>query len=180
MATVGGGAFLKPSSFFPTSNVLNQWGWEFRPLVDIAELGFGFGRNPEMAEEVTETTAVEIGGGEQKQPHHLERKWTFWFDNQSKSKQGAAWGTTLRKVYTFDTVEQFWWCNCVGLVWSRGARLLNVRSSIYPIEDLENVAAELKIKVGGTELLVNDVFSGVVHKKLSILNKIEVYYVRGA
>ena len=44
-----------------------------------------------------------------KEPHRLERKWTFWFDNQSKPKQGAAWGTSLRKVYTFDTVEDFWW-----------------------------------------------------------------------
>ncbi|XP_024030086.1 eukaryotic translation initiation factor [Morus notabilis] len=41
-------------------------------------------------------------------PHKLERKWTFWFDNQSKPKQGAAWGTSLRQVYTFDTVEEFW------------------------------------------------------------------------
>ena len=44
-----------------------------------------------------------------KQPHRLERKWTFWFDNQSKPKQGAAWGTSLRKAYTFETVEEFWW-----------------------------------------------------------------------
>ncbi|CBI23707.3 unnamed protein product, partial [Vitis vinifera] len=43
-----------------------------------------------------------------KQPHRLERKWTFWFDNQSKPKQGAAWGTSLRKAYTFETVEEFW------------------------------------------------------------------------
>lgn len=43
-----------------------------------------------------------------KQPHKLERKWAFWFDNQSKPKQGAAWGTSLRKAYTFDTVEEFW------------------------------------------------------------------------
>ncbi|KAM3326856.1 eukaryotic translation initiation factor [Capsicum chacoense] len=43
-----------------------------------------------------------------KQPHKLERKWTFWFDNQSKPKQGAAWGSSLKKAYTFDTVEEFW------------------------------------------------------------------------
>ncbi|KAF8388274.1 hypothetical protein HHK36_026940 [Tetracentron sinense] len=43
------------------------------------------------------------------QKHGLERKWTFWFDNQSKPKQaGAAWGSSLRNVYTFDTVEDFW------------------------------------------------------------------------
>ncbi|KAI9074975.1 hypothetical protein K1719_043025 [Acacia pycnantha] len=29
--------------------------------------------------------------------HNLDRKWTFWFDNQTKPKQGAAWGTSLRK-----------------------------------------------------------------------------------
>lgn len=41
-------------------------------------------------------------------PHKLERKWAFWLDNQSKPKQGAAWGSTLKKAYTFDTVEEFW------------------------------------------------------------------------
>ncbi|XP_072958603.1 eukaryotic translation initiation factor [Typha angustifolia] len=57
------------------------------------------------------TQELEQGGGEKvasRTPHRLERKWTFWFDNQSKPKQGAVWGTSLRKVYTFDTVEEFW------------------------------------------------------------------------
>ncbi|PIN07162.1 hypothetical protein CDL12_20275 [Handroanthus impetiginosus] len=40
------------------------------------------------------------------QLHWLERRWTFWFDNQSKPKQGAAWGTFLRKIYTSKTVEE--------------------------------------------------------------------------
>ncbi|XP_038982341.1 eukaryotic translation initiation factor-like isoform X2 [Phoenix dactylifera] len=68
-----------------------------------------------MAAEVETVAEVETAasGGEseggQKVPHRLERKWTFWFDDQSKPKQGAAWGTSLRKVYTFDTVEEFWW-----------------------------------------------------------------------
>ncbi|KZV55522.1 eukaryotic translation initiation factor isoform 4E-2 [Dorcoceras hygrometricum] len=43
----------------------------------------------------------------EKQPHKLERKWTFWYDNQSK-KQGGPWGSSIRKAYTFDTVEEFW------------------------------------------------------------------------
>ncbi|KAA8548870.1 hypothetical protein F0562_000554 [Nyssa sinensis] len=51
---------------------------------------------------LTETTTVA------KLPHQLERKWTFWFDNLSKPKQGAAWGSSLRSVYSFDTVEEFW------------------------------------------------------------------------
>ncbi|RVW77252.1 Eukaryotic translation initiation factor isoform 4E-2 [Vitis vinifera] len=33
-----------------------------------------------------------------KQPHRLERKWTFWFDNQSKPKQGAAWGPLFARL----------------------------------------------------------------------------------
>jgi hypothetical protein len=53
--------------------------------------------------------AVPVPAPEAGLKHKLERKWTFWFDNQSKPKQGAAWGTSLRKVYTFDTVEEFWW-----------------------------------------------------------------------
>ncbi|XP_057956848.1 eukaryotic translation initiation factor [Malania oleifera] len=55
----------------------------------------------------TETT-TETAKPQSQQPHRLERKWSFWFDNQSKPKQGAAWGTSLRKVYSFDTVEEFW------------------------------------------------------------------------
>lgn len=44
--------------------------------------------------------------------HPLENRWTLWFDNPSKnSKQSSAtWGQSLRAVYTFDTVEDFWWC----------------------------------------------------------------------
>ena len=48
--------------------------------------------------------------------HPLEHKWTLWFDNQKSGGAGsgkmsaAAWGQTLRSVYTFDTVEDFWRC----------------------------------------------------------------------
>lgn len=52
--------------------------------------------------------ATEVGDSIE-QSYMLERKWTFWFDNQSRPKQGAEWGSSLRKVYTFDTVEEFWW-----------------------------------------------------------------------
>jgi len=54
------------------------------------------------ATDAVETTTVE------KKTHALDRKWTFWFDNQSKPKQGAGWGNNLRKGYTFDTVQEFW------------------------------------------------------------------------
>ncbi|KAL6503524.1 Eukaryotic translation initiation factor isoform 4E [Orobanche gracilis] len=59
---------------------------------------------------LTSELQAEVPSMAEKQPHKLERKWTFWYDNQSKPKQGAAWGTSLRKAYTFDTVEEFWWC----------------------------------------------------------------------
>ena len=63
-------------------------------------------------EDVNEAlAAAEVRATEttEKQPaHKLERKWSFWFDNQSKPKQGAAWGASLRKAYTFDTVQDFW------------------------------------------------------------------------
>ncbi|XP_052190927.1 eukaryotic translation initiation factor isoform X2 [Diospyros lotus] len=62
-----------------------------------------------MAEATAESVGAAATVSETKQNHRLERKWTFWFDNQSKPKQqGAAWGSSLKKVYTFDTVEEFW------------------------------------------------------------------------
>ncbi|XP_051130052.1 eukaryotic translation initiation factor [Andrographis paniculata] len=64
-----------------------------------------------MAAEVASGAAPEVQAEAEKQPHRLERKWTFWYDNQSKPKQGAAWGSSIRKAYTFDTVEEFW-CLC--------------------------------------------------------------------
>ncbi|KAK4271770.1 hypothetical protein QN277_020412 [Acacia crassicarpa] len=43
-----------------------------------------------------------------RQPHPLEHSWTFWFDNPSAKSRQAAWGSSIRPVYTFATVEQFW------------------------------------------------------------------------
>lgn len=60
------------------------------------------------AAEVVGEPVVTEASETAKQPHKLDRKWAFWFDNQSKPKQGTAWGFSLRKMYTFDTVEEFW------------------------------------------------------------------------
>ncbi|CAA7016085.1 unnamed protein product [Microthlaspi erraticum] len=62
----------------------------------------------DVNEALTAAAEVPATDAAEKQPHKLERKWSFWFDNQSKQKQGAAWGASLRKAYTFDTVEDFW------------------------------------------------------------------------
>ncbi|KAI4295360.1 hypothetical protein L6164_035414 [Bauhinia variegata] len=43
-----------------------------------------------------------------RQPHPLENSWTFWFDNPSAKSKQAAWGSSMRSIYTFATVEEFW------------------------------------------------------------------------
>ncbi|XP_057981491.1 eukaryotic translation initiation factor 4E-2 [Malania oleifera] len=42
------------------------------------------------------------------QTHPLEHSWTFWFDNPSGKAKQVSWGSSIRPVYTFSTVEQFW------------------------------------------------------------------------
>ncbi|KAK3011295.1 hypothetical protein RJ639_011470 [Escallonia herrerae] len=41
--------------------------------------------------------------------HPLEYSWTFWFDSQAAAKsRQIPWGSLLRPIYTFSTVEEFW------------------------------------------------------------------------
>jgi translation initiation factor 4E len=40
--------------------------------------------------------------------HPLEHAWTFWFDNPNGKQKQVAWGSSIRAVYTFSTVEDFW------------------------------------------------------------------------
>ena len=42
------------------------------------------------------------------QPHPLEHSWTFWFDNPNAKNKQAAWGSSIRPIYNFSTVEEFW------------------------------------------------------------------------
>ncbi|XP_027930365.1 eukaryotic translation initiation factor 4E-1-like [Vigna unguiculata] len=41
-------------------------------------------------------------------PHPLENSWTFWFDNRSAKSKQDEWGSSIRPIYTFATVEEFW------------------------------------------------------------------------
>ena len=43
--------------------------------------------------------------------HPLENKWTLWHDpgQQSGRTQQHDYGQQMDRVYTFDTVEDFWW-----------------------------------------------------------------------
>lgn len=38
-------------------------------------------------------------------PHPLQNRWALWHDKPSKSK---GWGSMLKEIATFDTVEGFW------------------------------------------------------------------------
>ncbi|XP_031473791.1 eukaryotic translation initiation factor 4E-1-like [Nymphaea colorata] len=40
--------------------------------------------------------------------HPLEHSWTFWFDNPSGKNRQATWGSSIRAIHTFSTVEEFW------------------------------------------------------------------------
>ena len=62
---------------------------------------------PSKATEASAPSSTEPEAG---QKHPLEHKWTLWFDNPKGSTRSQTWGTTLRAVYSFDTVEDFWWC----------------------------------------------------------------------
>ncbi|XP_008788837.2 eukaryotic translation initiation factor 4E-1-like [Phoenix dactylifera] len=85
--------------------------------------GGGMGKGPpaaaaeaEATEEVEEgeivadpnTSEVEEGPRRLRQSHPLEHSWTFWFDNPSAKSKQAAWGSSIRPVHTFSTVEDFW------------------------------------------------------------------------
>lgn len=60
--------------------------------------------------------------------HPLEHKWTLWFDNPSGKQKQDSYGSSLRSVYTFETVEDFWWyvssCTLSGLASLRFCLLL--------------------------------------------------------
>ncbi|KAE8715199.1 Eukaryotic translation initiation factor 4E-1 [Hibiscus syriacus] len=60
----------------------------------------------EIAGEEDDATSLKKDVAEQ--THPLEHSWTFWFDNpHAKSKQ-TTWGSCMRPIYTFSTIEQFW------------------------------------------------------------------------
>lgn len=40
--------------------------------------------------------------------HPLQHRWTMWYDNAGKRTSQSSWGDHLRKIVTFDTVEDFW------------------------------------------------------------------------
>ncbi|KAL0659307.1 hypothetical protein Bca4012_079892 [Brassica carinata] len=65
-------------------------------------------------EEGDDNEEGEIAGGEVDESsavpesHPLEHSWTLWFDNPSVKSKQTTWGSSLRSVFTFSTVEEFW------------------------------------------------------------------------
>mmetsp|Transcript_26142 Transcript_26142/g.77553 ORF Transcript_26142/g.77553 Transcript_26142/m.77553 type:complete len:201 (-) Transcript_26142:191-793(-) len=57
-----------------------------------------------MAETKPEGEAAGFGDTK----HMLEHKWTLWFDNPQTKQTMNKYGQSLRSVYTFETVEDFW------------------------------------------------------------------------
>ena len=64
-----------------------------------------------MPEEREDGEASREDGGDANASakHELEHRWTLWFDNPSTKQSVNKYGQTLRAVYTFETVEDFWW-----------------------------------------------------------------------
>ncbi|EEF42744.1 eukaryotic translation initiation factor 4E-1 [Ricinus communis] len=79
-------------------------------------------RNPnpnpsDVKEDEVEEGEIVGGEGEEEstaksaliyEAHPLEHQWTFWFDNPSAKSKQATWGSSMRPIYTFATVEEFW------------------------------------------------------------------------
>jgi len=66
--------------------------------------------------------------------HPLQFAWSWWYDNPGKSwktNQNSKWEDNLKKIYTFDTVEDFWclWNNI------KGANELPLNSNYHVFKD---------------------------------------------
>ena len=40
--------------------------------------------------------------------HPLQYRWVLWFDNPKLKKPDESWEENLKRIHTFDTVEDFW------------------------------------------------------------------------
>ena len=40
--------------------------------------------------------------------HPLQYRWVLWFDNPKLKKPDESWEENLKKIHSFDTVEDFW------------------------------------------------------------------------
>nr|GEX96599.1 eukaryotic translation initiation factor 4E-1-like [Tanacetum cinerariifolium] len=66
------------------------------------------GVRSDSEEEERPKEAVENVVSRDIQRHPLEHSWTFWFDNPSAKSKQVAWGSSIRPIYTFSSIEEFW------------------------------------------------------------------------
>ncbi|GMF40835.1 unnamed protein product [Phytophthora fragariaefolia] len=57
-------------------------------------------KDPQPSEEQKTEDAVQ---------HPLQNRWVLWYDNPKKRHSTESWEDNLKNVYTFNTVEDFWW-----------------------------------------------------------------------
>ncbi|XP_010499472.1 PREDICTED: eukaryotic translation initiation factor 4E-3-like [Camelina sativa] len=43
-----------------------------------------------------------------KKSHLFQNSWAFWFDTPSSKSNQVTWGSSLRSLYTFSSIEEFW------------------------------------------------------------------------
>ncbi|KMS96664.1 hypothetical protein BVRB_8g200850 [Beta vulgaris subsp. vulgaris] len=83
---------------------------------ELDEKKVGGGREREKDEDLEEGEILDDGTEDTiEKPsksiatsHPLENAWTFWFDNPLTKTKQAPWGDSIRPIYTFSTVEEFW------------------------------------------------------------------------
>lgn len=83
---------------------------------ELDEKKVGGGREREKDEDLEEGEILDDGTEDAiEKPsksiatsHPLENAWTFWFDNPLTKTKQAPWGDSIRPIYTFSTVEEFW------------------------------------------------------------------------
>lgn len=83
---------------------------------ELDEKKVGGGREREKDEDLEEGEILDDGTEDAiEKPsksiatsHPLENAWTFWFDNPLTKTKQAPWGSSIRPIYTFSTVEEFW------------------------------------------------------------------------
>jgi translation initiation factor 4E len=64
---------------------------------------------PTVEKEEGEISPENSGEPDFTKKHPLETRWTLWFDNPGGKQTLNKYGQSLRAVYTFDSVEDFWW-----------------------------------------------------------------------
>mmetsp|Transcript_7174 Transcript_7174/g.10770 ORF Transcript_7174/g.10770 Transcript_7174/m.10770 type:complete len:230 (+) Transcript_7174:108-797(+) len=53
-------------------------------------------------------TGVPVRRALSSNKHLLQHRWALWFDNPKLKKPHETWAQNLKKIYSFNTVEDFW------------------------------------------------------------------------